>query len=157
MAVASTEGRNDFDFLIGSWAITNIRLKQRLAENDDWYEFPATSVCRKILMGTGNLEEMDIPQQAFAGMTVRLYNPRDGLWSIYWSDSRSNTMFPPTLGRFEDGRGVFLGEDIDDGRPVRVRFLWTPSRETPRWEQAFSIDGGETWETNWVMKFSPMG
>jgi hypothetical protein len=28
---------------------------------------------------------------------------------------------------------------------------------TPRWEQAFSEDGGETWETNWVMDFARAG
>ena len=121
------DGRSDFDFLTGSWAITNIRLKERFAGKDEWYEFPATSVCRKVLMGSGNVEEMEIPDQGFAGMTVRLFNPRDGLWSIYWSDSRSNVMFPPTVGRFENGQGLFFGDDEDDGRPVRVRFTWTPS------------------------------
>jgi NIPSNAP len=25
---------------------------------------------------------------------------------------------------------------------------------TPRWEQAFSVDGGKTWETNWIMDFT---
>ena len=25
---------------------------------------------------------------------------------------------------------------------------------TPRWEQAFSADGGKTWETNWVMEMT---
>jgi hypothetical protein len=29
--------------------------------------------------------------------------------------------------------------------------------ETPdscRWEQAYSADGGKTWETNWIMEFT---
>jgi len=36
-----------------------------------------------------------------------------------------------------------------------VRFVWSNvTAPTPRWEQAFSADGGETWETNWVMEFT---
>jgi hypothetical protein len=36
-----------------------------------------------------------------------------------------------------------------------VRFLWTRTdTESPRWEQAFSDDGGRTWETNWEMDFT---
>jgi hypothetical protein len=33
-----------------------------------------------------------------------------------------------------------------------VRFIWSGiSETTAHWEQAFSIEGGQTWETNWVM------
>src|SRR6476469_7360520 len=50
--------------------------------------------------------------------------------------------------------GVFHGEDVHRGRPVLVRFTWSRgTTECPRWEQAFSDDGGRTWETNWVMDF----
>jgi hypothetical protein len=41
-------------------------------------------------------------------------------------------------------------------RPVRVRVTWSgTATPAPRWEQAFSPDGGGSWETNWVMDFSP--
>ena len=50
------------------------------------------------------------------------------------------------------------GDDTFAGRPIRVRFTWSGvTTRTPRWEQAFSADGGETWETNWVMEFEPAG
>ena len=67
----------------------------------------------------------------------------------------SSTIFPPVFGRFVDGIGEFRGEDVQDGIPVDVRFIW--SQITPasaRWEQAMSTDGGETWETNWEMHFT---
>jgi hypothetical protein len=36
---------------------------------------------------------------------------------------------------------------------IYVRFLWFhESEDTARWEQAFSDDGGKTWETNWIME-----
>jgi hypothetical protein len=59
------------------------------------------------------------------------------------------------VGRFENGLGTFYAEHMFEGKPVRVRFLWSrPSEQTCRWEQAFSADGGRSWETNWIMDFS---
>jgi hypothetical protein len=38
------------------------------------------------------------------------------------------------------------------GRPIVVRFTWSSITPTgARWEQAFSPDGGRTWEKNWIM------
>ena len=102
--------------------------------------------------GCGNLDQMFVPARGFTGMTLRLYDPATRLWSIYWSDTKSFRLFPPTIGRFENGRGEFFGDDVEGGRPVRVRFRWTGG-ESPRWEQAMSADGGESWEMNWVMRF----
>lgn len=146
----------DFDFLIGEWKIRNLRLKERFAGCHIWDEFHATSTVRKLLDDTANLEEMDMPSQGFSGITLRLFNPRDGSWSLHWADSRSNFLFPPVIGHFDGGKGVFYGNDTDNGTPVRVRFLWTPSPKAPLWEQAFSKDGGKTWETNWLMEFTQM-
>lgn len=50
--------------------------------------------------------------------------------------------------------GIFFGDDVHEGRPVRVRFIWRSADGTAQWEQAFSPDGGTTWETNWVMDFT---
>jgi hypothetical protein len=77
------------------------------------------------------------------------------MWSIYWADNVRFTLFPPVVGSFGDGVGEFFGDDDEGGRPVRVRFRWSDVTPTSvRWEQAFSQDGGQTWEANWVMNFS---
>jgi hypothetical protein len=61
---------------------------------------------------------------------------------------------PPVFGSFENGLGIFEGEDTFEGRPIRVRFTWSRvATPAPRWEQSFSADGGESWELNWVMDF----
>lgn len=146
------EGFGDFDFLIGEWNITNEFLKERLKGSTDWETFPATSRVEKVMDGTGNLDQMSIPARGFSGMTLRLYDPATDEWSVYWSDTKSFRLFPPTIGRFENCRGEFFGDDIEGGTPVRVRFLWTAG-PSPRWEQSFSTDGGRTWELNWVMRF----
>lgn len=57
-------------------------------------------------------------------------------------------------GSFEGALGRFDGEDLDEGRPVRVRFLWDATDpDVPRWEQSFSYDDGVIWELNWTMQF----
>lgn len=151
-------GASDFDFLMGSWHVANRRLRRRLAGSDAWEEFEATSVARRILDGFGNEDVFTTDHQGgFVGMSFRFFDPHRERWSIYWADSRRpGELEPPVFGRFEDGVGVFQGEDVLDGRPILVRFTWSEvTTPTPRWEQAFSNDGGRTWETNWVMDFTP--
>jgi hypothetical protein len=55
-------------------------------------------------------------------------------------------------GGFGGGRrGVFYSLETLDGRPVLVRFvIESTSAESCRFEQAFSTDGGATWEINWI-------
>ena len=48
-------------------------------------------------------------------------------------------------------RGVFYSREDFGGRPVLVRFvIESTGSDTCRFEQAFSPDGGTTWETNWI-------
>lgn len=152
--------KNAFDFLVGNWNVHHRYLRRRLAGCTEWIEFPGTSSMRKILDGFANMDDDDIhlPAGRYAGVSLRTYDPKNESWSIYWLDSRySARIDPPLAGRFDDGIGTFHGDDTFEGRPIRVRFLW--SRITPtsaRWEQAFSDDGGNSWETNWYMDFTRM-
>jgi hypothetical protein len=150
----------DFDFWIGRWSVHNRRLRERLAGSTEWEEFDASVVARHTLDGLGN-EDMFRTEHAggFTGMSFRFFDPEAGRWSIYWADSRrAGLLDPPVLGGFDGDVGIFEGDDVFDGRPIRVRFTWSRiTTPTPRWEQAFSPDGGETWETNWVMDFTRTG
>jgi hypothetical protein len=150
---------HDFDFFMGRWTVHNRWLKKRLAGSDEWEEFEARSVARPLLDGLGNEDEFRTDQPGgFIGMSFRFFDPKSERWAIYWADTRrSGELDPPVVGAFSDDTGIFEGEDAFEGRPIRVRFIW--SRTTtgkPRWEQAFSEDGGETWETNWIMDFTPV-
>jgi len=152
-ADAENDGRTDFDFLMGRWNVRHRRLRTLFGHADDWYEFPGTCVAQTMLNGLGNVEEHDVPTQGFKGMAVRLFDPAQRHWAIYWANSLTGILFPPVFGRFANGEGRFHGEDSCNGRPVQVTYLW--SRIAPascRWEQSFSLNGRD-WETNWIMEF----
>jgi hypothetical protein len=151
---------HDFDFWFGSWDVRNRWLRRRLAGSDDWEEFDATVVARPLLDGVGNEDEFRTDHAGgFVGMSFRFFDPERRRWSIYWADSRRpGELDPPVFGTFAGDTGVFEGEDVYRGRPILVRFTWSGvTSETPRWEQAFSDDGGREWETNWVMDFTRTG
>lgn len=150
------DGRNDFDFLIGSWKVHHRRLKERLKDCIEWEEFEGDTVVRKILNGLGNMDENIIQRAAgpVHAITLRLFNPASKEWSLYWATDVAGTLEVPMIGGFRDGRGEFYSQEVFEGRHIFSRFIWSEIQENScKWEQAFSIDGGKTWETNWVMTF----
>jgi len=148
-------GIGDFDFLIGSWDVRHRRLRQWLAGCDDWDEFGSTAACWSLFGGAANVDELSVPERGFTGMSLRLLDPARGDWSIYWANSRDGRLQPPVTGRFSDGVGLFRGDDVHEGRPVRVRYTWSGiTSASARWEQAYSTDGEQTWEVNWIMEFA---
>jgi hypothetical protein len=149
-STALTGDVHDFDFLAGAWTLRNRRLKKRLVGNDDWEEFPAVDCAQIYLGGVVNVDEIQFPTKGWAGATFRNFDLEKRQWSIYWVSSRDGKLRPPVLGGFSGDRGEFYGEDEDDGRPVKARFLWIKQGpDRAHWEQAFSLDG-KTWEVNWV-------
>jgi hypothetical protein len=155
-AVSERDGRHDFDFLYGSWHIRNERLVDRLQGSAAWETFDAVGVIRPILGGTGNLDEYATSHwPGFEGLSLRVFDPATRLWSIYWADNASGAVKPPTVGRFEGARGDFHGDEVIDGRDIKVHFVWADvDTAHPTWTQAFSADGGQTWEINWRMKLT---
>ncbi len=151
---------DDFDFLFSSWKIHNRFLTARLQDSNEWVEFDATSTVEPLLNGLGNIERFSAVRNGVetAGITLRLFNPLTEQWSLYWADTvRAGVLQAPMIGKFHDGKGQFLGDEEVAGKKVLCRFLWEKrhSDGLPRWEQAFSDDGGKNWETNWIMSFSP--
>lgn len=135
------------------------RLKVRLKQCVEWDEFIGYSTTEKLLGGFGNVEDNQLffPDQTFRAIALRSFNPTTDRWSIWWLDGRfPDAIDVPVVGQFNNGVGSFFADDVLAGQPIKVRFLWAlPSPNKPRWEQAFSVDEGITWETNWVMDFEP--
>jgi len=151
----------DFDFIVGNWRVFHRRLNARLQGCTDWTEFRGTSSTRKILEGFGNVEDnvLQFPDGAFRAVAIRSYDVKTRSWAIWWLDGRApHSLDTPVIGSFVGTVGTFLANDVLEGRPVRVRFIWrTNPGSNPTWEQAFSADDGATWETNWTMEFQPSG
>jgi hypothetical protein len=147
------DGSRDFDFQTGRWRIHNERLVKRLQGCTEWETFEAILNARLLPGDLGNIDEyLTDHWPGFVGVSLRLYDHGTGKWSIYWASNRTGTLDPPVVGSFVDGIGVFEGRQELDGRPILVRFTWSSvTRTSARWEQAFSPDDGQTWETNWIM------
>lgn len=145
-----------FDFLHGRWRVTHRKLKERLAGNSEWIEFPGTLEVAPILGGLGNFDENVLrdPKGEYHASSLRLFNPGTGQWSIWWLDARVPAVEPPVVGAFRGNKGTFFAEDTFKGRPIRVRTTYEPlTAEHAQWTQAFSPDAGASWETNWIMDF----
>lgn len=157
-STANLSGLHDFDFLVGEWRVHHRRLKERLADNHEWVEFEGTCAMRKLMDGSGNVDDnvLDMPEGAYRAIGLRAYDPKTAQWAIWWVDGRNpfGDLDPPVKGRFENGVGNFYSNDTLRGRKVRVRFTWSHITPTSaQWDQAFSPDDGKTWETNWHMDF----
>lgn len=157
--VASGAGSaHDFDFFLGTWEVKHQRLKKRLANNTEWEEFAGSTTCQSILGGIANLND-SVSQRTsgtFRGMGLRAFDAKTNTWADWWLDGSNPTKIDvPGVGRFANGVGTFLSDDTFDGKPIKVRGLWSDiTPNSLQWAQAFSPDGGKTWETNWVMRYT---
>jgi len=150
------DGSHDFDFIVGNWKSHHRRLRNPLTGSNTWVEFDGTSVGKTLWDGRVSEDEsvFNDPAGRIEGLTVRFYNQKTHQWSIYWaSNTLGGLALPPVVGQFDvkNGRGEFFDQEPFKDRMILVRYLWfdiTP--DSCRWEQAFSDDGGKTWETNWI-------
>jgi hypothetical protein len=147
-----TPGRaGDFDFLTGEW-----RIHHRMIANGAWIEFEGEATVRALLAGICSVEELRIPARNFSGMGLRLLDVENHVWSDFWVNARSGVLTTPgQVGSFENGAGIFVTDDVDNGQPVKYAGIWdaiTPA--SCRWRQASSRDGGATWDQNWIMNWA---
>jgi hypothetical protein len=147
---------NDFDFLVGKWKMYHRRLNKRLENCKEWTEFESTDSNYKILSGTADMDVYSTTQmpgmegKLFEGVTLRLFDPKTRLWSLYWVASNVGVLDPPVVGSFENNVGHFFTKDTYNGKNIIVVFRWdVRDKDHPVWSQAFSPDDGKTWEWNW--------
>ena len=150
------DGQHDFDFLMGSWKIHLKQLKRPLTGSNEWVEFDGTTVCKKVWDGKAEIEEFSVDSAQtnthILGLALRLYNPASHQWSIYWANAAKGAMGgPPVVGEFKDGHGEFYDQEEINGRVIFTRYAWSKvNTSSPHFEQAYSDDGGKTWEVNWI-------
>ena len=149
-------GPHDFDFEFGDWTCHLKRLVRPLSGSTEWTEYDGPSIVRKVWGGTANLGEIDLTGSAghIEGLSLRVYNPATHQWSLTYANSRFGMGGPPMVGGFQNGRGEFYAADTLNDRAIFVRFIFSDlTPKTFRLEQAFSDDGGKTWEANWIATF----
>jgi hypothetical protein len=157
---APRDGRHDFDFEFGSWTTHLSRRLKPLTGSTTWVEYDGTSVVRKVWNGAANLGELELdgPAGHIEGLSLRLYNQQSGQWGISFSNSASGTLGPAMIGGFKNGRGEFYDQETFNDRAIFVRFIFSDiTANSFKLEQAFSDDGGKTWEANWIATFKRVG
>jgi hypothetical protein len=147
------DGQRDFDFEIGTWKTQLKRLTKPLSGSNIWVEYEGTTVVRRVWDGRANLVELDVKGAAgrIEALSLRLYNPESRQWSLNFANVRGGVMTTPTVGEFKNGRGEFYSQEDFNGRMILVRFVISDiTPNSCHFEQAFSDDGGKTWEVNWI-------
>jgi len=153
LASAERDGQHDFDWDIGTWKTHQRRLLHPLTGSTTWVEYNGTDVVRKIWEGANSgVVEADGPSGHLEIFTLRLYNPQAHQWSISFTNPSTGTMSIPSVGEFKDGRGEFYDQETFNGRTILLRLSVSDITSTScRFEQAFSDNGGRTWETNFIV------
>jgi hypothetical protein len=152
-STAPRDGRRDFDFEIGTWNTHLRRLVRPLSGSTEWVEYQGTTVVREVWKGDANLVELDVTGRTgrIQALSLRLYDPESRQWSLNFANSATGELSTPSVGEFRNGRGEFYSKETLNGRPILVRFVIAPiTADSCRFEQAFSGDGGKSWEVNWI-------
>src|SRR5215213_11085928 len=147
------DGQHDFDFEIGTWKTHLRRLLNPLTASTTWVEYEGTTIVRKVWNGRANLVELVVDGTAgrFEGLSLRLYNPKSRQWSLNFASINGGVMTEPTIGEFKNGRGEFYSQETFNDRVILVRFVISDiTSNSCHFEQAFSTDGGKTWQVTWV-------
>jgi hypothetical protein len=153
--LAFTGKPHDFCFLDGEWTVTHRRLRERLLGCTEWETFTAGCRHESWCGGVVSVDEFDFPTTQSKGCSIRNLDVAAQRWTIHWTTSRIGALLPPVRGGFDGDRGEFYGPDTEGGTHVLARYVWSGRTSgVPRWEQAYSTDGGRTWETNWIMEFT---
>jgi|SRR6266567_2855477 len=156
-AVTAEDRQHDFDFNFGTWKTHVSRLQHPLTSATNWVEYDGESMIRPVWNGRSSLIELEVegPAGHIEGIGLRLYNPQSHQWSLNWANSSEGALTRPMVGEFKNGRGEFFDQESYNGRAILDRNGFTSiTSDSSRFEQAFSSDGGKTWETNWAMTFT---
>lgn len=151
------DGSHDFDFELGRWHVHLARLLHPLTHSTTWVAYDGTSIVRPVWGGRANLGELEVDGGGthVEGLSFRLYDSTAHQWRIHWANSHDGILGAAMVGGFTNGRGEFYDQEEFNGTAVFVRFIFSGLTDTSfRIEQAFSADGGKSWETNWITTFT---
>jgi hypothetical protein len=158
-ALMPRDGSHDFDFDFGTWKTHSSRLLHPLTGAHDWVDMDGFTTVSRIWGGKANIAEYraDGPAGHIELLGLRIYSPDAHQWSLNFATPNLGTLGVPGVGEFRNARGEFYDQESIDGRAVLVRFsIWGISADRAQSEQAFSADGGRSWEINWINRYTRM-
>lgn len=146
--------QHDFDWQLGSWDIHMKRMLHPLSSAETWTNYDGKVEVSKVWGGRANLALIDTqgPSGHLQFLSLRLYEPKSRQWTLNFAHAGSYLLGSPMHGQFRGGKGEFYDQSTLDGKGILERFTFEvvkPGSST-RDEQAFSADGGKTWEVNWI-------
>jgi hypothetical protein len=148
------DGGHDLDFEIGTWKSHLSRLIHPLSGSTIWTVYDGNTVVRIVWNGRANLVELEVqgPSGHIEAFSLRLYNPETRQWSLNFANGSVGALSPPSsIGEFNNRRGEFIDDETFNGKSIKVRFVISNiTRNSCRYEQSYSEDGGKTWEVNWI-------
>lgn len=157
---AADNGQHAFDFDFGTWKTHSSRLLHPLTGSTTWADMDGVSVVTRVWGGRANIAEYkaDGPAGHVELMALRWFNPNTHEWNLDFATPNVGTLGAiPGVGAFKNGRADLYDYEPINGRSVLVRFsIWKITSDTAQSEQAFSDDGGKTWEVNWINKYTRM-
>jgi len=151
---AGQDPSRQFDFWVGEWDV-NLRVQQ---PDKTWKDrHKAVARIYSILGGKAILELWSEGKEGINGYSLRYYNPAKKKWDLWLNWAGKNRSGTSGLeGEFRHGRGEFFGERKQpDGTSRISRFTFSDiTKNSLRWDDGFSTDGGKTWASNWIMEFT---
>jgi hypothetical protein len=143
----------DFNFLTGEWHIQQWRYK---SDSKSWDAFEGNASVWHILAGLISIEELRIPARDFSGMGLRSLDLESKIWSDFWVNAKSGVFGAAGLtGSFEDGDGLFYADYPDGDKTIKGASIWDRiTKNSCRWRQAASKDGGKSWDQTWIMHWT---
>ncbi|MEL7003894.1 MAG: hypothetical protein AAFN93_14325 [Bacteroidota bacterium] len=143
-----------FDFWIGEWDV-DVKVRQSDGSWQSGHQSVATIY--SILDGKAILELWNEGEQGILGYSLRYYNKEKGKWDLWLNWPSPNQSSMSTLeGNFNNGRGDFFSEYVaSDGVKRITRYsFFDITANSLLWQDGFSRDNGETWDSSWKMYFS---
>ena len=154
---AHRDGGRDFDFDLGTWKTHSTRLLHPLTGSSDWVDLDGVTIVKPVWGGRANLAEFKADGKTghLELLSLRWYNPTAHQWNLDFATPNVGTLGIPCVGEFKNGRGDFYDVEPINGKSVMVRFsIWGITADSAQSEQAFSADGGKTWEVNWINRYT---
>ena len=157
VATTTDPAQKDFDYDFGTWNMHIRRLRHPLTDSSSWFEMNGTSTTSKVWGGKANIAEIeaDGPTGHLELLALRLYNPIAHQWAISFATSNSGVLSAPSFGEFKNGIGEFIDQEPYGNRTILVHLTHQSiAPDKGHSEQAFSNDGGKTWETNFINDYT---